>query len=619
MTSQQLRTKFLEFFKNYPGTHHLVIPSAPLVPADEEQLEGKEKILFTSAGMQPLIPFLLGKKHPKGTRIVDVQKCLRTDDIEEVGDGTHHTFFEMLGNWSLGDYWKKEAIEMSFKFLTEELGIPVEKLAVSVFSGDDDAPRDEQSAQVWKSLGIPESRIAYLGKEHNWWPTSRRDPASGELKNAIGPCGPDTEMFYWIGEGQGEGSPETDNRWVEIWNDVFMQYNRQEDGVLEELPQKNVDTGMGLERTLAALENKETDYETDLFWPIIERSSEVLEVEYGSDPKITQALRIIADHTKAAVFLIKDGVLPSNKLQGYILRRLLRRAAVKVHQLNKERMDLLPKLVDPILDIYDNSGYFQTGDWDFIRQTIETEINKFSQTLVKGLKEVEKIENIDGKIAFDLYQSFGFPLEITEELFKQKGQQLDHGQFETEFRKHQEASRSASAAKFAGGLAGHSETEIKYHTATHLLHQALRDVLGPTVFQKGSNITPERLRFDFSFDRKLTEEEVKQVEDIINAKIREDLKVDQKTMTYDEAKAINAIGLFDEKYDKSNVKIYAIGPAYSYDANSRDQRARAGYYSLEFCGGPHVEHTGVIGGIKITKEESISAGMRRIRAELVGN
>ncbi|OGE71491.1 hypothetical protein A3H40_03120 [Candidatus Daviesbacteria bacterium RIFCSPLOWO2_02_FULL_38_15] len=605
MTSRELRQKFLTFFER---NGHTVIPSASLVPAEEEQLEGKEKVLFTSAGMQPLIPYLMGKSHPKGNKLADVQKCLRTDDIDEVGNEVHHTFFEMPGNWSLGAYWKSEAIELSFKFLTEELNIPLEKLAISVFAGDNDVSRDEESANKWKELGVQENRIAYLGKEHNWWPTN---PA------VFGPCGPDTEMFIWTGEGSvPEKFHPKDKRWVEVWNDVFMQFNRKTDGSLEDLPQKNVDTGMGLERTLAVLNGKDDDYKTDLFEPIFARIEEQTGIKYGENEKVTQDLRIVADHIKAATFLITDGIMPSNKLQGYVLRRLLRRSAVKLNQISQGSMEVLGKLVDPVIDIYKDTNYFQAGDWDTIRQVVVTEVQKFQQTLNKGLKEIEKIEKIDGKIAFDLYQSYGFPWELTEELFIQKGQQVDRKQFEEEFEKHRELSRTASAGKFKGGLAGHSETEIKYHTATHLLHQALRDILGPQVFQKGSNINSERLRFDFSYERKMTEEEINKAEDLVNSKIREDLKVDHKIVSLEEAKNLNAIGLFGEKYERQ-VSIYAIGPNYGIDLNAKDQRNRGGYYSLEFCGGPHVIHTGVIGGIRITKEKAISAGIRRIRAVLV--
>lgn len=567
-----MREKFLKFFEK---NNHVIIPSASLIPSEEEQLAGKEKVLFTSAGMQPLIPYLMGKPHPKGKKLANVQKCLRTDDIEEVGDHIHHTFFEMLGNWSLGDYWKDEAIRLSFEFLTKELEIPVEKLAISVFAGDEDAPKDEQSANEWKSLGIPEKRIAYLGKEANWWPTN---PSS------IGPCGPDTEMFVWTGK---DITPEEfdpkDSKWVEVWNDVFMQFNRKEDGSLEELPQKNVDTGMGLERILAVINGKDDDYQTDLYLPIIRNIEQISGKKYEENP---QVFRVIADHMRAGVALIVDGVRPANKLHGYILRRLLRRSAVKMRQLGNDSTEL-SKLVDQGSEV------------------INEEIVRFNKTLDHGLKEIGRIEVIDGKKAFYLYQTFGFPYEVTEELFRQKGQEIDKEQFRKEFEKHKELSRSASSGIFKGGLADHSDVVIKYHTATHLLHQALRDVLGPQVFQKGSNITAERLRFDFSFDRKMTDEEIKQTEDLVNQKIREDLKVDHKIVSLKKAKEMGAIGLFDEKYG-TEVSVYGIGP-----------REDGSYYSLEFCGGPHVEYTGTIGRIKITKEEAVSAGVRRIKAEIM--
>ncbi|EKD90720.1 MAG: hypothetical protein ACD_30C00098G0002 [uncultured bacterium] len=614
MTSRELRQKYLDFFANHNKYPHKVIVSSSLVPSDEEQLEGKEKVLFTSAGMQPLIPYLTGVKEPPSKRLVDAQICIRTDDIEEVGDGTHHTFFEMLGNWSIGDYWKKEAIELSFEFLTKKLGIPVEKLAVSVFAGDEDAPQDEESANAWKSLGISEERIAYLGKEENWWPTSRRE-SDGTLKNAFGPCGPDTEMFYWVGKGKApEKFDPEDKNWVEIWNDVFMQFNRKPDGTLEDLPAQNVDTGMGFERTLAVLNGKDNDYETDLWELIIE------EIKKHTINPDERTVRIIADHLKAATFLIISGVTPSNKLQGYILRRLIRRVAVKLHPIRKKEIptDALISLVcEAVLETYDGIlGVRKDLQREKVVRVVVEEIERFGKSLEKGLKEIEKKEFIDGKIAFDLYQTFGFPLEVTEELVRQKGQKLDREQFREEFRKHQEISRAGSLGKFAGGLAGHSEIEIKYHTTTHLLHQALRDVLGPQVFQKGSNITQERLRFDFSYDKKMTEEEIKKTEEIINERIKEDLKVDRKFMSVPEAKELNAIGLFDEKYDKE-VSIYAIGPNFELDKDAKDQRERGGYYSMEFCGGPHVEHTGVIGKIKIVKEEAVSSGVRRIRVELL--
>lgn len=439
MKSSELRRKYLEFFMRHG---HEIIPSAPLIPTDAEQLEGKEKVLFTSAGMQPLIPYLLGEKHPSGNKLVDSQKCLRTDDILEVGDNTHHTFFEMLGNWSLGSYWKKEAIEMSFNFLTQEIGVPIEKLFVTVFAGDDDAPRDEESANTWKELGIPENQISYLGKTDNWWPTSRIDPKTGEMKNAFGPCGPDTEMFYWTGEGSPEGRPETDDRWVEIWNDVFMQYYRNDDGTLSELSQKNVDTGMGLERTLAILNGKNNNYETDLFLPIIDQVIKKLEINDPKGEKIAKSLRVIADHIKASTFLIKAGVTPSNKLQGYVLRKLLRRAAVKVELIKENSMEALSDLVDIVLQIYKETDYFEAGDESWIREIIDQELDKFRRTLQKGLKEVDKITEVNGKVAFDLYQTYGFPFEILEELFSEKGKTISKEEFDEEFKKHQGLSKN---------------------------------------------------------------------------------------------------------------------------------------------------------------------------------
>lgn len=599
MTADQLRKKYLDFFES---KGHKIIPSASLVPSQETELSGTQKVLFTTAGMHPLIPYLLGQEHPAGKRLTNVQKCLRTDDIDEVGDATHNTFFEMLGNWSLGDYGKKEAIEWSFEFLTKELELDKEKLAVSVFAGDEDAPEDTESEQIWKSVGIPEKRIVKLGKEDNWWPTGGKMP---------GPQGPDTEMFYWTGS---DPTPEEfdpkNSLWVEIWNDVFMQYNKTEDGKYKPLKQKNVDTGMGLERTLMVLQGKGNIYQTELFEPVME----FLSVIGVSDIK---SARIIADHVRAAVFLILDGVVSSNKHQGYILRRLLRRAAVKFYQSKGNlKVEDFEAVAEKYLDIFDGLyGISKDQNLHKISLTIRDEIERFEKTLSKGLKEVEKIAEIDGKIAFDLYQTYGFPYEVTEELYRQKGQNIDHSQYEAEFKKHQELSRTASAGMFKGGLAGHSETEIKYHTATHLLHQALRDVLGPEVFQKGSNITPERLRFDFSFDRKMTDEEIKKTEEIINQKIKEDLKVERKLMSVEEAKKLGALGLFGEKYG-SEVSIYMIGPNYTLDPEAKDQQERGGYYSMEFCGGPHVGHTEVIGAVKITKEEAISAGVRRIRAEL---
>ena len=624
MTSKELRQKYLDFFKD---NGHSIIPSAPLIPSDEEQLKGKEKVLFTSAGMQPLIPYLMGKSHPEGKRLADVQKCLRTDDIDEVGDAVHHTFFEMLGNWSLGDYWKNEAIELSFNFLTDELKIPLEKIAVSVFAGDNEAPRDEESANKWKELGIPEKRVAYLGKEANWWPTN---------PSAFGPCGPDTEVFIWTGE---DNAPEEfdpkDSKWIEVWNDVFMEFNRKDDGSLEELSQKNVDTGMGLERMLAVLNGKDNDYETDLFLPIIDIVSKSKN-NYSEKSK-----RIIADHLRAAVFILSEKVKPySRDKRGSIAFRLIRDSLIRPEgQLEKALMEFI---VNKIIDLYSN--YYKELKEN--EAAIISGIYDAEMAIKKGGESEERIEELKnkmeekkrevmanppttispislastyaGQVAFDQHQTWGTTagtaMNVARDL--QLEVPLVEKAYQDAMKKHQEISKPLEKDLFKGGLAGHSESETKYHTATHLLHQALRDVLGPEVFQKGSNINEERLRFDFSYDKKMTPEEIKKVEDIINERIKQDLKVDRNFMSVEEAKKINAIGLFNGKYEKE-VSIYQIGPGFTLDPDAKDQRDRGGYYSAEFCGGPHVEHTGVIGKIKITKEEAISAGIRRIYADLI--
>jgi alanyl-tRNA synthetase len=608
MTSKDIREKYINFFTE---RGHKQIPAAKLVP------ENDPTTLFTSSGMQPLVPFLLGQEHPEGKKLVDSQPSFRAEDIEEVGDNRHTTFFEMLGNWSLGEYFKKEQLEWNFKFLIEILGLPKDKLHITLYEGSKFVSKDTESFEIWKGLGIPEDRIYFYG-DKNWW---SRSGAPANMPHGE-PGGPDSEVFFEFGDVEHdkkfgeECHPNCDcGRFMEICNSVFIQYKKKEDGALEELKQKNVDFGGGLERLVAAANNQNDIFKNDLHFPLIEKICEDSQIEYGKDEKSTAYLRIIADHIKAATFLIKNGVIPSNKLQGYVLRRLLRRACVKLHQLGCS-LELLPKLVDPVMDIYQGSGYFETGEWDGIRQTVSDEVKKFELTLSKGIKEIEKVEKIDGKIAFDLYQTFGFPYEVTEELFRQKGQDIDHEQFKVEFEKHRELSRTASAGMFKGGLADHSEIVTKYHTATHLLHQALRDILGEMVYQKGSNITSERLRFDFSYDKKMTDEEVKQTEELVNKRIEEDLKVDHMIIPLVEAKKMNAIGLFDEKYAE-NVSIYGIGPSFDLDSKAKDQRKRGGYYSIEFCGGPHVEHTGVIGRVKIVKEEAVSAGVRRIRVQLV--
>lgn len=557
MTSKDIREKYIKFFVE---KGHKEIAPAKLVP------ENDPTTLFTSSGMQQLVPYLLGQEHPAGKRLVNSQPCFRAEDIEEVGDNQHTTFFEMLGNWSLGDYFKKEQMSWFWEFLTEELNLPKEKLYVTVFEGNNDVPKDEESYEIWRSLGVAEDHIIFHGVSENWW--SRSGTPDQMPVGEIG--GPDCEVFYDFGN----------NNLLEIGNSVFIQYKKKEDGSLEELPQKNVDFGGGLERLTAAVLNQPDVFQTDLYVSIIR----IIEQETGKRYQESKsAMRIIADHMRAAQSLIADGVAPSNKLQGYILRRLIRRSVVKLRLLNKNAD--LSSIV---------SG-----------KIVRDETEKFSRTLDRGLKEIEKIETIDGRKAFDFYQTFGFPYEVTEELFRQKGQGINREQFREEFEKHKELSRTASGGMFKGGLADHSDAVIKYHTATHLLHQALRDVLGPQVFQKGSNITAERLRFDFSFDRKMTDEEIKQVEDIVNRKVKEDLQVEHKIVSLEEAKKMNAVGLFDEKYG-SEVSIYGIGP-----------REKNGYYSLEFCGGPHVDTTGVIGRIKITKEEAVSSGIRRIRAEIM--
>ena len=590
MTANELREKYLKFFEER-GHHRL--PSAPLIP------ENDPTVLFTTAGMHPLIPFLMGEKHPAGQRLCDVQKCLRTDDIDEVGDIAHLTFFEMLGNWSLGDYFKKEAIEWSYEFLTSPqwLGLEKEKLAVSCFGGDETAPKDEESAQLWQSVGISKERIAFLGRKENWW---------GPI-GETGPCGPDTEMFYWVGKDPAPKifNPQ-DTSWVEIWNDVFMTYNRTKEGKYELLKQKNVDTGMGLERTLAVINHLPSVFETELFAPLIGKIEEISHKKYEDFPK---ECRIIADHLKASIFLLAEHLEPSNVERGYILRRLIRRA-VRFGRLLGIKDFFAFKFVEPVLKIYGETYPELNENKDFIEEQLVREEEKFSQTLSKGLALFEKLAQnkkiISGKEAFDLYQSYGFPLELIKELAREKNIEVDTNGFQEEFKKHQELSRTASAGMFKGGLASHSDKAIKYHTATHLLHKALQEVLGEEVKQKGSNINEERLRFDFSCSQKLTPEQLKKVEDIVNQKIQENLPVIMKEMSLEEAKKIGAIGLFGEKYGE-RVKVYFIG---------RTENGLENAYSKEICGGPHVNNTGELGHFKIIKEEAVSQGVRRIKAIL---
>jgi len=628
MKSQEIRQKFLRFFQE---KGHKIIPSASLIP------EHDPTVLFISAGMQPLVPYLLGEKHPEGKRLVNVQKCLRTDDIEEVGDTYHHTFFEMLGNWSLGyrqatkvqsskskvrsfgvplrgttidnsSYWKEEAIKYSWEFLTDKkwLGIDKNKIAVTCFAGDKDAPRDTESEKIWLRLGIPKERIVFLGKEDNWW---------GPI-GEIGPCGPDTEIFVWIAD---ELPPRNfdpkDERWVEVWNDVFMEYDRiRKQGNKEarkqyeyiKLKQKNVDTGMGLERVAAVMQGTADDYQTDLFLPIIGKIEEFSGKKYlPADLKTEKrAFRIIADHLRAAVFILGDEnkIEPSNIDRGYVLRRLIRRAIRYGRQLEiKENFvsEIAKIVIRQMQSVYPELKINK----DFIIAQLEREEEKFAKTLERGLKEFERIikrkKKITGEESFLLFQSFGFPYEMTEELSREKGIKISKEDFEKEYKKHQELSRTASAGMFKGGLAEAGEQTTKYHTATHLLLAALKRVLeDPNIEQKGSNITTERLRFDFNYPQKLTEEQIKKVENLVNEQIKMKLPVDMMEMTLEEAKNIGATGVFEAKYGEK-VKVYKIGE-----------------FSLEICGGPHVKNTGELGHFKIIKEGSSGAGIRRIKAVL---
>lgn len=602
MNAKDLREKYINFFVEKHG--HKEIKGASLIP------ENDPTVLFTTAGMHPLVPFLLGEPHPSGKRLVDVQKCVRTGDIEEVGDATHLTFFEMLGNWSLGDYFKKEAIEMSFEFLTNELGLDKSMLAVTCFEGDDNAPRDEESAEVWRSLGMPDERIAFLGKKDNWW-----GPAG-----ATGPCGPDTEMFYWTGEGDAPKEFDTeDDRWVEIWNDVFMQYNKKEDGSFEPLEQKNVDTGMGLERVVAVLNGKKSPYETELFTDIIAQIR--LLAGYG-EPNESQlhAERVIADHIRSATFIMGDqfGVMPSNTDQGYVLRRLIRRAIRYGKKIGIEG-DFVRKIAGIVVKNYSNYYTALNDNAEKIFSGMAKEEEKFNRTLHKGLRiltrEMEKLEDkksegvkaFDEKFFFEMLATYGFPVEMTIEELKEGGWIEHEGQqkyvmekFEHYFEEHQKLSRAGAEKKFAGGLADHSEETTRLHTATHLLHQALRDVLGPHVAQKGSNITAERLRFDFSHGEKMTPEQKEEVEKIVNEQIEKALPIHCEEMTVSEAKDRGAIGLFESKYG-DRVNVYFMG-------EGEDS------FSIEICGGPHVENTSELKSFKIKKEESCGAGVRRIKA-----
>ena len=583
MKAKDLIALYLKFFES---KGHKVIPSSPLIPDNDPT------VLFTTAGMHPLVPFLTGTPHPLGKRVADVQKCIRTVDIDEAGDAYHHTFFEMLGNWSFGDYFKKEAIEFSFEFLTSKdwLGLNLNRLAVSCFAGDSDCPRDNEAAEIWKELGVPEERIAFLDKEHNWW-----GPAG-----ATGPCGPDTEMFYWAPstEPPKEFDPNDDN-WVEIWNDVFMQYNKTEEGKYEEMDVKNVDTGMGVERVAAVLQGFDDNYLTERWQPIISLIEELTGKKYEDNKK---DFRIIADHMRAAVFILGDerGVTPSNVDQGYILRRFIRRAIRKLAQFNVSNATV--KLSTIIIDNYQTEYPDLGTKKDFILKEVQLEEDKFQAALEKGLKEFEKMSSnkkVDGKEAFLLFQSYGFPIEMTEELAEEKGISVDVAGFNIELEKHKELSRKGAEQKFKGGLSEASDITKKYHTATHILNAALKKVLGDEeIKQKGSNITAERMRFDFNFPRKLTPEEKQAVEDEVNRVIELDLPVGRSEMDLEEAMDSGAQSEFGAKYPPK-VSVYDVGE-----------------YSKEICMGPHVESTKEIGHFKIKKEESSAAGIRRIKAVL---
>lgn len=589
MNSNQIRQRFLDFFQN---RGHAILPSSSLVP------ENDPSVLFNTAGMQPLVPYLLGKEHPKGTRLADVQKCVRTGDIEEIGDKTHFTFFEMLGNWSLGDYFKEDAIKWSFQFLTSKedgLGLDPSRLYATVFEGDENAPKDEVSYKIWEeifqSAGLdPQERIFFMSAKSNWW-----SPGDN------GPCGPDSEMFYdrteaGLGGLSKEQFIEADDRQdiVEIWNDVFMEYLKKDGKVVGKLEKQNVDTGAGLERITAIMQGKETPYETDLFEDVISIINSLAKTD---DVKLK---RIIADHTRTSIFLISDGVFPSNTDQGYILRRLLRRAIRFADNLGIPEGSLL-KLIDPIISKYQDVYPNLKERADIIKETIAGEEEKFRKTLKTGLKEFEKFSadgELSGEDAFVLFSTYGFPFEMTKELALEKNVRIDEEGFNAKMKEHQELSRTASAGKFKGGLGGDTPQHIAYHTATHLLHQALRDVLGEHVEQRGSNITADRMRFDFSHPDKMTDDQKKRVEDIVNEQIKKNHKVSFEEMTLQEAKDSGAIGIFEDKYG-DKVSVYTVGD-----------------YSKEICGGPHVEHTGVMGHFKITKEEASSAGIRRIKAIL---
>ncbi len=600
LSTDQLRSAYLEFFKS---KGHAIIPGAPLVP------ENDPTVLFTTAGMHPLVPYLLGEAHPAGKRLADVQRCVRTGDIDEVGDASHLTMFEMMGNWSLGDYFKKGAIEFSFEFLIKILEIPLEKFAVTCFEGDSDAPRDEESAAIWESLGVPRERIGFLPKAKNWW-----GPAG-----KTGPCGPDTEMFYWVGASElpppGSNPANDDPNWMEIWNDVFMQYNKKEDpsagsgqaGTFEPLAQQNVDTGMGLERVAAVLQGVSNVYETDALGQVF---AIVKNLSTADEKTTTRNSRIITDHLRAATFMIADGVQPSNVDQGYVLRRLIRRAVRSARSMGWQQTGALGATVaEQIITTYRNAYPYLTSKRQEILETLAKEETQFSNALEEGLKHYKKTSGpIDGQTAFHLYDTYGFPIELTKELAAEDGRSVDEAGFQKAFEAHQEKSRAGAAQKFAGGLADHSAETTKLHTATHLLNAALRKVLGDHISQKGSNITAERLRFDFNHADKMTPEQIAETERLVNEAIKADFPISYHLTTVEGAKEEGAIGVFDDRYG-SEVKVYVMG----------DPLAGSGQaFSKEICGGPHVARTGMLGSFTIQKEESSSAGVRRIKAVVSG-
>lgn len=590
LTSEQLREKYLKFFQS---KGHAIIPSASLIP------ENDPSVLFTTAGMHPLVPYLLGEKHPAGNRLTDVQKCVRTGDIDEVGDLSHCTFFEMLGNWSLGDYFNHEAIKWSYEFLTGEeyLGISPDRLAVTVFAGDEDAPRDEDSAKVWEECGIAKDHIFYLPKKNNWW-----------IAGKTGPCGPDTEMFIIRDQEPccENCDPSCDcGRYLEIWNNVFMQFYRHEDGTYTKLAQRNVDTGMGLERTLCTINGTPSVYDTDLFEGAKAEIERLSGKTYGEDPEETRAFRIILDHMRTATFMLGDyrGIVPSNVDQGYILRRLIRRAVRFSRQIGLPGGNLR-NIAACYVEKYANVYPELKQNEDRIYAELDKEEEKFGKALEDGLKEFNKVishipgEVFPGKTAFRLYDTYGFPLEMTQELAKEQGKEVDVEGYKNAFAEHQKKSSAGAEQKFKGGLADSSEATAHLHTATHLMQAALRKVLDPSVSQRGSNITVERLRFDFNFGRPMTAEEIAEVEKLVNEAIKADVEVVMEEMTVEEAKAQGAIGLFDSKYG-DKVKVYTMGE-----------------FSKEICGGPHAKRTGDLGTFKIVKEQSSSSGVRRIKAIL---